>query len=108
GSGALLQHALETGATGGILGVSLFAPSLALEIFSAMKRGDKAAALAASDRLGPLHMKIVAELGVPGVKAAMDAVRLGGGAPRSPLIALAAAARRDVAAMLRTAELVAA
>jgi 4-hydroxy-2-oxoglutarate aldolase len=108
GSGALLQHALSTGAVGGILGVSLFAPALALEIFSAMKRGDTATAMAAHDRLAPLHMRIVSELGVPGVKAALDAVRLGGGSPRSPLLPLDQAGRREIAGLLQTAELVAA
>ena len=40
----------------------------------AMKRGDTAAATHAQEKVAPLHMKIVAELGVPGVKAALDAV----------------------------------
>ena len=105
GSGALLQHALGLGATGGILGVSLFAPSLALEVYTAMKRGDTAAATHAQDRLAPLHMRIVAELGVPGVKAALDAVGLKGGPLRSPLLALAATERAEVAALLKAAEL---
>jgi 4-hydroxy-2-oxoglutarate aldolase len=108
GSGALLQHALLTGAVGGILGVSLFAPSLALEVFSAMKRGDTAAAMAAHERLAPLHLRIVSELGVPGVKAALDAVRLSGGSPRSPLLPLDQATRREIETLLHSAELVAA
>lgn len=108
GNGALLQHALQTGATGGILGVSLFAPSLALEVFAAMKRGDVATATAAQERLAPLHTKIVADLGVAGVKAALDAVNLAGGPTRSPLLPLGAAERRELALLLQTAELVAA
>jgi len=108
GSGALLQHALQSGAVGGILGVSLFAPSLAVDVFTATKRGDVSAATFAQDRLAPLHTKIVAELGVAGVKAALDAIRLVGGSPRSPLLPLGQAERRDVAELLQTAELVAA
>ena len=108
GSGALLQHSLQLGATGGILGVSLFAPSLALEVFAAMKRGDVAAATPAQERLTPLHAKIVAELGVPGVKAALDAVGLNGGPLRPPLQALSQTERRDLSALLKTAELAAA
>jgi 4-hydroxy-2-oxoglutarate aldolase len=105
GSGALLQYALGVGATGGILGVSLFAPSLALELHAAMKRGDAAAATHVQDKLAPLHMRIVAELGVAGVKAALDAVRLKGGALRSPLQALGPAERAEVAGLIRAAEL---
>ena len=108
GSGALLQHALQLGATGGILGVSLFAPSLALEVFSSMKRGDAAAATPVQERLTPLHTRIVAELGVPGVKAALDAIGLTGGPLRSPLQVLGSVERREIAGLLSTAELVAA
>jgi 4-hydroxy-2-oxoglutarate aldolase len=105
GSGAMLQYAMSLGATGGILGVSLFAPSLALEIHSAMKRGDTAAATRAQERIAPLHMKIVAELGVPGVKAALDEVGLKGGPLRSPLAALGPAERAEVAGMIQAAQL---
>jgi 4-hydroxy-2-oxoglutarate aldolase len=106
GSGALLQYALGLGATGGILGVSLFAPSLALEVLSAMKRGDSAAAAHAQEKLAPLHMKIVAEMAVAGVKAALDAIGLKGGALRPPLQALSAAERAEVAGMIQAAQLV--
>jgi 4-hydroxy-2-oxoglutarate aldolase len=105
GSGALLQYALGLGATGGILGVSLFASSLALEVFSAMKRGDVAAATHAQEKLSPLHMRIVSELGVAGVKAALDAVGLKGGPLRSPLQALGPAERAEIAGLIRAAEL---
>jgi 4-hydroxy-2-oxoglutarate aldolase len=108
GNGALLLHALSSGATGGILGVSLFAPSLAVEIYSAFKRNDVATATFVQERLAPLHTKIVAELGVAGVKAALDAVKLTGGPTRSPLLPLGPAERRELATLLQTAELVAA
>lgn len=105
GSGAMLQYSMSLGATGGILGVSLFAPSLALEIHSAMKRGDTAAATHVQEKVAPLHMKIVAEFGVPGVKAALDAVGLKGGALRSPLVPLGPAERAEVAGMIKAAQL---
>ena len=104
GSGAMLQYALGLGATGGILGVSLFAPSLALEILSAMKRGDTAAATHAQEKVAPLHMKIVADMGVAGVKAALDAIGLKGGALRPPLAALGANEQAEVAGMIAAAE----
>ena len=106
GSGAMLQYSMSLGATGGILGVSLFAPSLALEIHGAMKRGDTAAATHAQERVAPLHMKIVAELGVAGVKAALDEVGLKGGPLRSPLVALGPTERVEVAGLIKAAQLV--
>ena len=108
GNGALLQHAMENGATGGILGVSLFASPLAMDVFSAMKRGDSMTASAPQERLAPLHTRIVAELSVAGVKAAMDTVKLTGGPMRSPLLPLGMNERKEVATLLKSAELVAA
>jgi 4-hydroxy-2-oxoglutarate aldolase len=105
GSGAMLQYALGLGGTGGILGVSLFAPSLALGILSAMKRGDTAAATEAQEKVAPLHMKIVADMGVAGVKAALDAIGLTGGALRPPLAALSANDRAEVAGLIASAQL---
>jgi 4-hydroxy-2-oxoglutarate aldolase len=85
GSAQLFHHALMSGATGGILAASMFAPAIALEIYESHRRGDHAAAEAAQARFTPLGAKIVGELGVAGVKAAMDRVGLHGGALRSPL-----------------------
>jgi 4-hydroxy-2-oxoglutarate aldolase len=48
----------------------------------------------------PLATTIVAELGVPGVKAAMDAVGLHGGPVRAPLQDLDTAGRARVAALM--------
>ena len=49
---------------------------------------------------------IVAELGVPGVKAALGAVGLKGGPLRSPLMALGPTERAEVAGMIQAAALV--
>lgn len=91
GNGAGLAAALDAGARGGILAVSLFAAELALET----ARGG-AGAVAAQEALAPLAREIVATLGVPGVKAALDELGLAGGAPRLPLLPLGAAERARV------------
>ena len=88
GSGALLQHALQSGARGGILGVAPFAPALALEVYASVRAGDTDGATQSQERLAPLHTQIVSAFGVPGVKAAMDAIGLAGGPLRPPLHAL--------------------
>jgi len=85
GSGALLYAALEAGATGGILGVGLLATRSATRLYAAWTEGDTAAAGALQERIGPLHKSVVVGLGVPGVKAALDALGLIGGPPRPPL-----------------------
>jgi 4-hydroxy-2-oxoglutarate aldolase len=85
GNAQMFHHALMNGATGGILAAALFAPSVALDIYHNHRRGDMAAAEAAQAKLTPLGAKIVGELGVPGVKAALDRVGLSGGPMRPPL-----------------------
>jgi 4-hydroxy-2-oxoglutarate aldolase len=104
GSGASFAQALERGVPGGILAVSTFAPGLALEVYESSLRGDRSAALAGQARLGPLATQIVGEMGVPGVKAALDYVGLVGGVPRLPLLPLGGADRERVTTLLRTAE----
>jgi 4-hydroxy-2-oxoglutarate aldolase len=101
GNGPMFQHALTVGANGGILAVALFAAALALEVYDAVQRGDHAAATSAQARLAPLGAKIVGDMGVPGVKAAMDHVGLAGGPVRSPLLPLNGEQTRALAGLLR-------
>jgi 4-hydroxy-2-oxoglutarate aldolase len=101
GSGALFYAALELGAVGGILAVGNPASALAGAVWRAWTAGDRAGAGAVQERLGPLHKAVVGELGVPGVKAALDAVGRAGGPVRPPLADLGANDRDRVAAALR-------
>lgn len=105
GNGGGLYAALEMGARGGILAVGLFAASLTVALCQAFASGDHAAAGRAQERLTPLAKGIVAELGVPGVKAALDHVGLAGGPVRAPLRPLRAAALERVAELLALAGL---
>jgi 4-hydroxy-2-oxoglutarate aldolase len=105
GSGAGLYTALEMGARGGILAVGLFAAPLSVSVCRAFASGDMAAAGRAQERLVPLAKTIVGELGVAGVKAALDVVGLAGGPVRAPLRPLRPSARERVADLLRAAGL---
>jgi 4-hydroxy-2-oxoglutarate aldolase len=105
GSGVLLAEALRLGADGAILAVALFAPALALEVVQAWQDGDAETTMAAQRRLTPLASRIVGGLGVPGVKAALDAVGLCGGDPRPPLRSLAGSALAEVRDLVHGAEL---
>jgi 4-hydroxy-2-oxoglutarate aldolase len=105
GSGAGLYASLEMGARGGVLAVALFAAPVTVALCRAFASGDAGAAGRAQERLVPLARTIVGQLGVPGVKAALDLVGLAGGRVRSPLLPLRAAARERVSELLRSAGL---
>ena len=112
GSGTLFYPALELGADGGVLAVACFAAETCVGLYRAFRADDRRAAGAAQERLAPLAREIVGELGVPGVKAAMDLVggglEAGGGPVRAPLVALDARQRARVAELLTSAGLKAA
>ena len=105
GSGGGLYAALEMGARGGVLAVGLFAAALSVSLCRSFASGDMAAAGRTQERLTPLARTIVGELGVAGVKAAMDLVGLAGGPVRPPLLPLRPPARERVAEVLRVAGL---
>ena len=100
GSGSWYYSALELGAVGGILAVACYAAPIAVSVGQAFADGDRAAAGAAQEILTPLNKEIVQKLGVPGVKAAMDAAGLVGGPVRPPLMDLGEADRARIAAMI--------
>ncbi len=105
GPGALFYPALELGAAGAIAAVACFAAVPTVAVYQAFDRGDRAASGAAQERVAPLHRMIVGELGVPGIKLAMDVVGLFGGSPRPPIPPIGNKDRRRVADLLREAEL---
>jgi 4-hydroxy-2-oxoglutarate aldolase len=85
GSGAVLFGALEAGAVGGILAVALLAPHECAELCRLYADGRLAEAGRIQERIAPVHRAIVGELGIPGMKAALDELGMHGGAPRPPL-----------------------
>ncbi len=105
GAGTLFYPALELGAHGGVLAVACFAAERCVQLYRAFRADDRRAAGALQEQLNPLAREIVSELGVPGVKAAMDAVGLAGGPVRPPLAPLDARHRRRVEDLLAGAGL---
>jgi 4-hydroxy-2-oxoglutarate aldolase len=89
GHGGTFATALKLGGQGGILAVALFSPELALEVWEASREGRTADADAAQKPLVPQAAEIVARMGVPGVKAAMERIGLVGGSVRLPLLPIA-------------------
>ncbi len=96
GNGGQLLPGLQLGVRGGIVAVGLFAAGLCVDVYDGFRMGDLNRATIAQDRLKPMASQIVAGLGVPGVKAAMDAVGLVGGPVRLPLLPLNADQRKVV------------
>ena len=103
GSASILQSALTAGVRGGILAVSVFAPALTLALVDAVRSGRTSEAAGIQAQLIPLGREIIAALGPAGVKAAVDAVGLRGGPPRSPLRPLDAKARDRVIQLVHAA-----
>ena len=85
GSGAVLYAALEMGAVGGILAVSLLLPRECADLCTAFGEERFADAGRLQERIAPLHKAVVGEMGIPGMKAALDSLGMHGGAPRPPI-----------------------
>ncbi|MHB8839547.1 MAG: dihydrodipicolinate synthase family protein [Gemmatimonadaceae bacterium] len=100
GNGGQLLPALQMGVRGGIVAVGLFAAGLCVDVYEGFRTRDLVRATAAQEKLKPMASQIVAGLGVPGVKAALDAVGLVGGPVRLPLLALNADQVRAVQALM--------
>jgi len=105
GSGSQFYPALELGADGGVLAVACIAPDRCRALYRAFRADDRRAAGAEQERLTPLARDIVSDLGVPGIKAAMDLVGLPGGPPRAPLAPLDARQKSRVAELIAAAGL---
>ncbi|HYH82711.1 MAG TPA: dihydrodipicolinate synthase family protein [Longimicrobium sp.] len=103
GSGAALYGSLEAGAAGGILAVSLLAPAECAALHRAFVEERFAEAGRLQERLAPLHRAVVAELGNPGIKVALDELGMHGGLPRPPLKPLREKERRKVTEALAAA-----
>ena len=106
GHGGTFATALSLGARGGILAVALFAAELALEVWHAHNDQRTADAEAAQKPLVPMAAEIVARMGVPGVKAAMDRVGLVGGYVRLPLLPVPSADISVIQELVRESTLV--
>jgi 4-hydroxy-2-oxoglutarate aldolase len=106
GAGSKLYAALEMGASGGIVGVGCVAPREAVDVYDRFTAGDVGPAGAIQGKLSPLHNLIVRDLGVPGVKHALDLLGYVGGRPRLPLRQLDEKSQNAVRKELKKAGLV--
>jgi 4-hydroxy-2-oxoglutarate aldolase len=105
GAGTLLYSGLEIGARGGIIAVGLLATGAACELYRAFMAGRSAEAGRLQERIGPLHKRVVAGTGVPGVKYGLDLLGMVGGPPRPPLLPPTDREREEVVGALERAGL---
>jgi 4-hydroxy-2-oxoglutarate aldolase len=100
GAAHKLEPSLEAGAVGAVLGFANPAPTACYEIYAAWKEGDHRLAREKQDRITQAATRVAAELGIPGIKYAMDFNGYFGGTPRSPLLPLTGEQRSEVERLL--------
>ncbi len=88
GAAHQLEPSLGMGAVGAILAFACAAPMACYEIYAALKDGDTVLAREKQDRIKLATQRVVGDLGVPGVKYAMDLNGYYGGASRLPFLPL--------------------
>ena len=96
GAAHKLESSLHAGAVGGILAFACPAPTACYEIYTAWKEGDHELAKNKQDRMAAASEKVVGDLGIPGVKYAMDFNGYYGGMARLPLLPLTAEMKAEV------------
>jgi len=100
GSDAMTLTNLESGGSGGIIGVANVAPKLASEVFDQFKRGNLETARQAQSKLLPIIEAISVGRFPAGLKEAMSMVGIPVGGVKSPLQGLTGDERKSVAAFL--------
>ncbi|MGH9601069.1 MAG: dihydrodipicolinate synthase family protein [Terriglobales bacterium] len=100
GSAQTLLPSLERGAVGAILAFACPAPTACFEIYTAWKDGDHKLAQEKQARIAEAAKRIVGELGIPGIKHALDYNGYYGGPPRLPLLPPTADVKAEVERLL--------
>ena len=96
GAAQKFYPSLEAGAVGGILAFATTAPTACYEIYAAWKEGDAELAKLKQERISKAATRVASQIGVPGLKHALDLNGYYGGPPRLPLLPLTADLKREV------------
>ncbi|MFZ0814318.1 MAG: dihydrodipicolinate synthase family protein [Candidatus Sulfotelmatobacter sp.] len=100
GAANKLHPSLEAGAVGAILAFACLAPTSCYEIYAAWKEGDAELARLKQERIAVAALRVVADLGIAGVKYGMDFNGYFGGPARLPLLPLTGEAKGEVERLL--------
>lgn len=96
GAAHTVEPSLQVGAVGAILAFACPAPTACYEIYAAWKEGDGDLARLKQERIGRVAQRVGTEMGVAGLKHAMDFNGYYGGPPRLPLLPLTAAQKQEI------------
>ncbi len=96
GAAHKLQPSLDAGAVGAILAFACAAPTACYEIYAAWKEGDAALARLKQERIAKAALRVGGDLGVPGIKHAMDFNGYHGGPSRLPFLPLTADLKAEI------------
>jgi dihydrodipicolinate synthase/N-acetylneuraminate lyase len=96
GAAQKLEPSLQVGAVGAILAFADAAPTACYQIHAAWKEGDVELARLKQEHIAQAAQRVVVELGIPGVKYAMDFNGYYGGPVRLPLLPLTADLQAEV------------
>lgn len=100
GAAHKLEPSLQAGAVGAILAFADCAPTACYEIYAAWKEGDIDLARLKQERIATAAQRVVGELGIPGMKHAMDFNGYYGGPVRLPLLPLTAERKGEIEQLL--------
>src|SRR5271166_1900183 len=96
GAAQKLEPSLQVGAVGAILAFADAAPTACYEIYAAWKEGDIELSRLKQDRIAKPAQRVVGELGIPGMKHAMDLNGYFGGPVRLPFLPLTADGKQEI------------
>ncbi|HYK48401.1 MAG TPA: dihydrodipicolinate synthase family protein [Terriglobales bacterium] len=96
GAAHQLEASLALGAVGAIVAFASPAPMACYEIYAAIKDNDSALAREKQERVKLAAQRIVSDIGVPGVKYAMDLNGYYGGPARLPFLPLTADLKSEI------------
>lgn len=100
GGASTLRESLLQGAVGGILALACALPELCVEVYEATQARENARAESAQQKLALPSAVLVTKYGIPGLKYALDCLGYHGGPPRSPLLPVSEAAKREIESAL--------
>ena len=104
GSAATVYPSLAIGARGAILALACALPEKCVELFEVVRQGHHEKARELQSTLARASKLIVSEMGIAGVKHAMDQRGYSGGLPRLPLLPLHQEQKKRLNALLATLE----
>ncbi|MGA8153183.1 MAG: dihydrodipicolinate synthase family protein [Terriglobales bacterium] len=96
GAAHQLEPSLQVGAVGAILAFANPAPTACYEIYAAWKEGDLELARLKQARIAQAAQRVGGELGIPGLKYAMDLNGYFGGPVRLPLLPVTGAVKQEI------------